>query len=39
MVALTGTINTMDGAYYSHLHMAAPTPRAGWMGGHLNRRW
>ena len=34
IVSLTGTINTMDGAFYTHLHMSAGNDKG---GGHLNR--
>ena len=27
IVSLTGTINTMDGEFYCHLHMSAATTR------------
>ena len=33
ITSLTGTINTMDGEYYAHLHMSAGEV----VGGHLNR--
>ena len=37
IVSLTGTINTMDGAFYCHLHMSAGDDRGRVVGGHLNR--
>ena len=36
ITSLTGTINTMDGEYYAHLHMSAGNEK-GVFGGHLNR--
>lgn len=35
MVSLTGTINTMNGEFYSHLHMCAADANANVFGGHL----
>lgn len=37
IVSLTGTINTMNGEFYSHLHMAAGDVEGKVFGGHLNR--
>ena len=37
IVALTGTISTMDGVYYSHLHMGCADTQGRMVGGHLNR--
>lgn len=37
IVSLTGTVNTMDGEYYSHLHMSAGDLEGKVVGGHLSR--
>lgn len=37
IVSLTGTINTMDGEFYTHIHMSAGNDRGAVFGGHLNR--
>ena len=36
IVSFTGTINTMDGKYYSHLHISAGDESGRVFGGHLN---
>ncbi len=36
IVSLTGTINTMKGEYYSHLHLSAGNAKGEVFGGHLN---
>ncbi|MDR1630182.1 MAG: DNA-binding protein [Oscillospiraceae bacterium] len=37
IVSLTGTISTMNGEYYAHLHMSAANKDAQVFGGHLSR--
>ena len=37
IVSLTGTINTMNGEFYSHLHMSAGDNTGKVFGGHLNK--
>ena len=37
IVSLTGTINTMDGEFYCHLHMSAGNDQGHVVGSHLNR--
>ena len=36
IVSLTGTISTMNGEYYAHLHMSAGDTQGRVFGGHLN---
>lgn len=37
IVSLAGTINTMNGEFYSHLHMSASDNTGKVFGGHLNK--
>lgn len=37
IVSLTGTISTMNGEFYSHLHMSCGDVNGNVFGGHLNR--
>ena len=37
IVSLTGTITTMDGQYYAHLHRSCGDEQGHVFGGHLNR--
>lgn len=37
IVSLCGTVNTMDGKFYAHLHMSAGNARGEVFGRHLNR--
>lgn len=37
IVSLTGTIDTMNGGFYCHLHMSAGDDKGHVVGGHLNR--
>lgn len=37
IVSLTGTINTMNGEFYTHIHMSAGDDKGSVVGGHLNQ--
>jgi predicted DNA-binding protein with PD1-like motif len=37
IVSLTGTINTMNDEFYTHIHMSAGNDKGEVLGGHLNR--
>lgn len=37
IVSLSGTINTMNGEFYTHIHMSAGNERGEVFGGHLNK--
>ena len=37
IVSLTGTINTMNGEFYTHIHMSAGNAEGQVFGGHLNK--
>lgn len=37
IVSLTGTVNTMNGEFYTHIHMSAGDSEGKVFGGHLNR--
>lgn len=37
IVSFHGTVNTMNGEYYSHIHMSAGNEKGEVFGGHLNR--
>ena len=37
IVSLTGTINTINGEFYTHIHMSAGNDKGEVFGGHLNK--
>lgn len=37
IVSLTGTINTLNGEFYSHIHFSAGNDKGEVFGGHLNK--
>lgn len=37
IVSLTGTINIMNGEFYTHIHMSAGNDKGEVFGGHLNK--
>lgn len=37
IVSFTGTINTMNGSFYTHIHMSAGNDKGEVFGGHLNK--
>ena len=37
IVSLTGTINTMNGEFYTHIHMSTGNDQGQVFGGHLNK--
>ena len=37
IVSLTGTVSTMNGEYYAHIHMSAGDANGHVVGGHLNK--
>ena len=37
IVSLTGTVNTMNGEFYNHIHMSAGNDKGEVYGGHLNK--
>ncbi len=37
IVSLIGTINTMNGEFYTHIHMSAGNDKGEVFGGHLNK--
>jgi len=39
IVSLTGTINTMNNEFYSHIHMSAGNDKGEVFGGHLNEAY